>query len=128
MQGLTVIILRSGIFHPLKGKLSATDTVCHATHNRTEKALARIVDVSVNILISQNNICHITIAVRHPQRHYTRTKVSYLHSEASICERIELSLLTIDSSLKILRLHKVERVACSAATADKEHCCRQKIG
>ena len=124
VQGLTIIILRSGIFYPLKGKLSATDTVCHATHNRAEKALARIVNISVEVLITKHYISHLTISICHPERYYTRTEVCHLHSKRTICKRIELCLLTIDSSLKILCLHKVESSLCIATTADKEHCFR----
>ena len=123
MECLAIVVLRKSVLLAVECELTISNTVCYRAYNCSEVALAGVVDVAVDILVTYLNVSIFAVAVRSPKRYYTRTIIGNLHYEVAVAESVECNLFAINGCLEILLVKECEFVRIVGAR--NCHCCQQ---
>ena len=114
MKGVLTIVLGQLVFDVVQDKGASGNTVGATAHHGTEIALASIVEVLVDIVVTQHHIVHVAFDIGSPQRHHTSAIVGDLHGDVAILKGVERHLFTIHF---LVELGSVDELHFSVTTA-----------
>ena len=101
MQGLPLVILGEIIFLPVKDEPASGNPVGIRSHHCPEKAFARIVRITPDIVVPELDILIVSIPVRDPQAHDPGTEIRHLHDQIPVFQGIQGHGFPIHFSLEI---------------------------
>ena len=124
MKSIAVVILIKLIFIAVEFKLSVSDAVGITAHHSAEISLTFIINIAVNLVITQDDIVVIAFIVGHPQRHDTSAVIRHLHGQITVFQSVKRHFLAIDFCLKIIDIHKINLPFL--CTTEKHHRAKRK--
>src|SRR6266850_8121659 len=80
MQGIGAIVFGQRIFLSIQHEFSICDAISISSHDGAE--IRTLVEISIELVETKNDIVHLTVFVRHPQRDDDSTVVdgAYFHA------------------------------------------------
>ena len=88
MKSLAVVVLREIIGLLPNGVCTACDTVRVWSYDSSEETLARIVDIIIDVVVSQDYILVASVPVRSPESHDAGSEIGHLHCKVSCLQCI----------------------------------------
>src|SRR4029077_3218901 len=94
MQGIRTIVLGQRIFPSVQGEFPPRDAISISSHDGAE--IRTLVEISIKLVETKNDIVQLTVLIRHPQRQDDSTVVHGAHFHAMrVRDGVEVDRLTV---------------------------------
>src|SRR6266567_8656076 len=94
MQGIGAIVFGQRIFLSIQREFSIRDAISVSPHDGAE--IRTLVEISIQLVETKNDIVQLTVLIRHPQRHDDSTIVDGTHFHPMrVRDGVELDILTV---------------------------------
>ena len=107
MKSVAVIVFIKLIFLAVERKLAMSDAVGITSDRSAEVSLSFVINIAVDIIVTENDIIVIAFNIWCPQRHNTSAVVCNLHGQITIFQSVKRYFLAVHFSIKIIGIHKI---------------------
>ena len=102
MKALAVVESGKQIVFAVESEFSGSYAVSVSSDCSSKKAFSFIVDIPVDILITEYDIIHIAQTIGGKQCHYTASEICDLHGKSvTVGQGVQINRFTVNRSIKI---------------------------